>query len=161
MNKCLKQSLSLVPSHWKSQSKIWGEACEFWVRDNVSCPRCGGHLTKHDANMVSSDHQCVDCSEEYQVKTGKANFEKQDGTIKITGAEYKKTLQSVSTMQPNYLVIQYDKENQNVVKASCVMKENINESSVLPRKPLGPNARRAGWQGCYLVFNSANSIKIT
>ena len=160
MNKCLKQSLSLVPSSWKSQSKIWGEACEFWVRDNVACPRCSGNLMKHDANMVSSDHQCLDCGEEYQVKTGKSNFEKRDGTIKITGAEYKKTLESVLGIRPNYLVIQYNKDEKKIVKASFILKENISESNVLPRKPLGPNARRAGWQGCYLVFDSATSNKI-
>ena len=35
-----------------------------------------------------------------------------------------------------------------------IKSQNINADNVIPRKPLGPNARRAGWQGCYLEFNS-------
>lgn len=35
------------------------------------------------------------------------------------------------------------------VKSSCFDKNNI-----IPRNPLKPTARRAGWQGCYLNFNN-------
>lgn len=37
-----------------------------------------------------------------------------------------------------------------MIKASVITADNV-----LPRKPLGPNARRAGWQGCYLIFDGA------
>ena len=54
MDKCLKESLNKVPSHWKKQSKIYGEACEFWISDNYSCPVCEhGALLKLKANMKS------------------------------------------------------------------------------------------------------------
>ena len=36
----------------------------------------------------------------------------------------------------------------------------ISAKNVIPRKPLGPNARRAGWQGCYLEFHSEVITKI-
>ena len=36
----------------------------------------------------------------------------------------------------------------------------INPECVIPRKPLGINARRAGWQGCYLKFNWIDIKKI-
>ena len=31
---------------------------------------------------------------------------------------------------------------------------SIRAENVIPRKPPGPNARRAGWQGCYLEFDA-------
>ena len=52
------------------------------------------------------------------------------------------------------MLIQYDKELNKVVNIKVIIAENIKARNVIPRKPLGPNARRAGWQGCYLEFDA-------
>jgi hypothetical protein len=47
-----------------------------------------------------------------------------------------------------------------VKKISLISRENISEDNVIPRKPLGPTARRAGWQGCYLNFGPKSVTEI-
>jgi hypothetical protein len=37
---------------------------------------------------------------------------------------------------------------------------DINESCIIPRTPLSSTAKRAGWQGCVLVFNKFKSVKL-
>ena len=76
MNNCLKKSLKKVPSHWKTESRIYGEACEYWVSQYCVCPACGkGTLEKLTANEKSIDHRCYDCGELFQVKAHKKSFE--------------------------------------------------------------------------------------
>ena len=38
---------------------------------------------------------------------------------------------------------------------------DINESCIIPRTPLSSRAKRAGWQGCMLVFNKFKSVKLS
>ena len=52
------------------------------------------------------------------------------------------------------MLVQYDKDKHKVVDIKVIEAKNIKAENVIPRKPLGPNARRAGWQGCYLEFDA-------
>ncbi len=148
----LIQCVAKVPSHWKSQSRIFGEACEFWVEANVPCFKCGGHLQKLKANEKSIDHRCQNCGEKYQVKTGTKNIINKSKKIKITGAEYKTTLSKIGDW--SLIVMQYDPKSCSLLEHKFVDKKYITSNCIIPRKPLGPNARRAGWQGCYMIFDN-------
>ncbi len=148
----LKQCLTLVPPIWKSQSRIFGEACEYWVESNISCHKCSGKLIKLRANEKSIDCRCSSCGEEYQVKSRKQKIVNTKNKIKITGAEYKTTLSKIGIW--NLIVIQYEINTYSVVDYKIIDKDFITASCVFPRKPLGPKARRAGWQGCYLIFEN-------
>ena len=148
MNKCLLSSLAKVPAKWKSKSRIYGEACEYWVETNVSCPNCGGTLTKLTANVKSVDHKCSSCGEQYQTKASKSKIFKKDGSVSITGAEYKTTLSNIGKW--GIIALQYCPKTNKVLEHRTISRDKIDASCVIPRKPLGPNARRAGWQGCYI-----------
>ena len=52
------------------------------------------------------------------------------------------------------MLVHYDKELNKVKDLKIIESQYISAKNVIPRKPLGPNARRAGWQGCYLEFHS-------
>tara|TARA_R110000824_G_scaffold35790_3_gene111804 strand:- start:5765 stop:6256 length:492 start_codon:yes stop_codon:yes gene_type:complete len=155
VDKCLKESLNKVPSHWKKQSKIYGEACEFWISDNYSCPVCEhGALLKLKANMKSIDHECLKCGELFQVKASKNSFLKRDGSIGFLGAEYKTTVGSINNENKwNLILVEYDKNNSEINRVGVILKNDIAKENVIPRNPLGPNARRAGWQGCNFKFD--------
>lgn len=135
---------------WKSKSRIYGEACEMWVQDSIPCPKCSSALTKCETNKKSVDHICSGCGEKYQVKSSSKGFQKRDKSYRIMGAEYKTTLSKISTW--NILLVKYSEHNGCIENVLYIDRKNIFNKNVTPRKPLGPNARRAGWQGCYLDF---------
>ena len=58
------------------------------------------------------------------------------------------------------MLVQYDKNHHTVLDIKLIAAKNIKAENVIPRKPLGPNARRAGWQGCYLEFDSEGITEI-
>ena len=155
MNNCLKESLKKVPSHWKTDSRVYGEACEHWISDHYSCPSCGvGRLEKLTANEKSIDHRCYNCAELFQVKAHKKSFEKRDGTIEFIGAEYRTTLSSLEGEKKwNLILVEYDRGSSKIKKVGTILKEDIAKDNIIPRKPLSENARRAGWQGCNFKFN--------
>tara|TARA_R100001082_G_C4334788_1_gene147319 strand:- start:377 stop:874 length:498 start_codon:yes stop_codon:yes gene_type:complete len=157
MNSCLKASLGKVPPHWNSESKIYGEACEFWISDHYGCPVCcDGKLTKLTANEKSIDHQCASCGELFQVKAHKRSFEKRDGSIGFVGAEYNTTISSLEKEKKwNLILVEYNKELGRIKGVATILKENITKDNIIPRNPLSKNARRAGWQGCNFKFNKS------
>ena len=159
MNKDLTQALSKVPETWKSNSRIYGEACEYWLSDNVTCPECKlGKMTKLTANVPVVDHACTNCGATFQVKEKNGKILKRDGSASIIGADYKTTLISLQAEKGDWsmILISYCREANLVKKVSYIPSSNIKENNIVPRKPLGPNARRAGWQGCNIVFSRSD-----
>jgi type II restriction enzyme len=153
MKNCLKESLSKVPPKWKSQSKIFGEACEFWIEDHFSCPSCRhGTLLKLETNKKSIDHRCLGCGENFQVKASRGSFSKKDGSVGFLGAEYNTTLTSIGKW--GLILVEYDKDSSSIRRTGVVPKDSITKENIIPRKPLSQAARRAGWQGCNIIFCS-------
>ncbi len=158
-NNNLSKYINLVPRDWKSNSRIYGEACELWVSENISCPSChSGTLIKLEANEPTIDHRCDDCGEAIQVKAKNGNFLKKDGSVSIVGAAYEKTLESLSSdNQWSMLLVSYNSGSESfVTEAHYIPSENVGPENVVPRKPLGPHCRRAGWQGCNLTFQGSD-----
>ena len=155
MNNSFENEMLQINSEWKSNSRIYGEVIELWVENNIPC-NCGGRLVTQPANQKSIDCICNQCSKNIQVKSSAKPFTiNRDGKLKILGAEYTTTLNSInSEIDWDLMLIQYDKELNKVVNIKVIIAENIKARNVIPRKPLGPNARRAGWQGCYLEFDA-------
>ncbi|OUU49727.1 MAG: hypothetical protein CBC28_00555 [Flavobacteriaceae bacterium TMED68] len=155
MDNSFEKEMLQINSEWKSNSRIYGEVIELWVENNIPC-NCGGRLVTQPANQKSIDCICNQCSKNIQVKSSAKPFTiNRDGKLKILGAEYTTTLNSInSEIDWDLMLIQYDKELNKVVNIKVIIAENIKARNVIPRKPLGPNARRAGWQGCYLEFDA-------
>jgi type II restriction enzyme len=160
----LNKYLEKTPSHWKKKGRIFGEACEFWVADNVPCLSCGSALDKNKTNEKSVDLTCGNCGEKYQVKATAKSHQRRDGSYVILGGEYNTTIENISTW--NILLVEYSGETEvgkNEKKHTSfgsaralryIDKNNIHKKNVLPRPPLGPHARRAGWEGCNLKFKN-------
>ena len=62
----------------------------------------------------------------------------------------KTTLFGQLAYYPNYICIVIDITR---------IDENINLNCIIPRKPLSSTAKRAGWQGCYILFDNIQIIK--
>ncbi|GAP09285.1 Dam-replacing family [Bellilinea caldifistulae] len=135
---------------YKSASQKARILTEAWASDNLECPSCGGTLSLLPANSRTSDFQCQSCGETYQLKSQSKPFGK-----KILGAEYNTTIQAIKNgRHPSLILLQYDLKNLSVQQVRILHRSWITEQSIIPRRPLGPQARRAGWQGCLLALES-------
>lgn len=138
---------------YKSASQKARILTEAWTSDNLECPSCGGTLSLLPANSRTSDFQCQSCGETYQLKSQSKPFGK-----KILGAEYNTTIQAIRDgRHPSLILLQYDLKNLSVQQVRILHRSWITEQSIIPRRPLGPQARRAGWQGCLLALESIAS----
>ncbi len=149
---------------WKSKSRIVGEACEYYVKDNISCVRCNSNnLDKCKVNEKSKDIICKNCNQKYQIKAKNAtqktaNNIKNKNVFKTVGGEYLTTLNSINE-HIDYLIILYEKQSYKIINILYIKNEDINSTCIIPRKPLSETARRAGWQGCVILFNNIHFIK--
>lgn len=164
MNLSIKPQLRNIKQNfpnWKTPSKIIGEAIEDWVCQNMSCPICKEPKCKHcgtrtlqklPASFKSADLVCTKCHTKVQVKAKKNSFFTVDGQVKkIIGAEYTTTLESFQK-SIHYYLISYSLEKMVVNEVYHISPKNLKPKQVVPRKPLSEDAKRAGWQGCYLHF---------
>jgi type II restriction enzyme len=148
---------SLINEGKKSNSQIYGKACERWVEENLHCPICSGNLKEHPPNEPSKDHFCLSCGCDFQIKSSKKISFSKEGHIKILGAEYSTTLRSVGPNSTiDYLLIEYDKDLSKINSIYWNRASDFGKNNVIPRNPLSHSARRAGWQGCTLVFKAQN-----
>jgi type II restriction enzyme len=123
---------------------------EAWASDNLECPSCGGVLSLLPANSRTSDFRCQVCGEFYQLKSKSRPFGK-----KITGAEYNTTIKAIRNgKHPSLILLQYDRNNLLVQQVRILHRSWITEQNIIPRRPLGPQAQRSGWQGCILTLES-------
>jgi type II restriction enzyme len=161
INTDLQNELLKINSEWKSNSRIYGEVVELWVQNNIPC-KCGGKLINQPANQKSIDCICDKCLKNIQIKSSSKPFKaNRDEKLRILGAEYMTTLNSININQQwDLMLVHYDKELNKVEGLIIIESKYISAKNVIPRKPLGPNARRAGWQGCYLEFHSEVITKI-
>jgi type II restriction enzyme len=146
---------------WTSESRIIGEAGEDCVI-SMNCPICNEKsLTKYKVNEKSKDIKCTKCKCDFQVKTVKYS-KGESATLKLLGAEYNTTCRSIRENNIHYLILMYSEIGDNYIinKIYFVNCNDINESCIIPRKPLSPKAKRAGWQGCILAFDKFKSIDI-
>jgi type II restriction enzyme len=143
---------------WKSESKIIGEAVEDCIVI-LPCPICGEKgLVKYKSNEKSKDIKCYKCSSQIQIKASKRKSFR-GLALKLLGAEYKTTLLSI-TNNIHYIVLFYSLKDAiyKINHLYFINSIDITESCIIPRKPLSSTAKRAGWQGCTLVFNKFKEL---
>lgn len=138
---------------YKSASQKARILTEAWASDNLVCSSCGGILSLLPANSRTSDFRCQSCGETYQLKSQSKPFGK-----KILGAEYNTTIQAIRAgRHPSLILLQYDLNDLSIQQVRILHRSWITEQSIIPRRPLGAQARRAGWQGCLLALESIPS----
>lgn len=148
---------------WKNKSRIIGESIEECIL-TINCPICQlKELMKYQVNEKSRDIYCNNCKSDFQVKGTKTSSLKKD-KIKLLGAEYKTTCNSLLNNNINYLIVLYSENKNidyyNVEQILLINYIDIENECIIPRTPLKSTARRAGWQGCYLVFNKYEKLEI-
>ena len=163
----LNQLVSQVKqnTNWKSESRIVGEACEYYVKNNIKCIRCNNHnFEKCKTNEKSKDLICINCNQKYQIKAKSATHKQVDNIkcknqFKTIGGEYSTTINNINE-EIDYLIVLYETQSYKVINVLYISNEHINSSCILPRKPLSSTAKRAGWQGCNILFDNIQIIDI-
>jgi type II restriction enzyme len=113
-------------------------------------------LDRFSDNTPVADFQCFTCGRTYQLKGKNGRF----GT-RITGAAYRPIIEAIRTASmPEYVLVEFDTRFGTVVFVDAFPGRLIDEDRVIPRKPLSPTARRAGWQGCNIVVAGLPSVRI-
>ena len=56
------------------------------------------------------------------------------------------------------MLLFYDEKNMTVVDFQVIHYSFITEKNILPRKPLSAEARRAGWQGCFIDIEEVPAV---
>lgn len=148
MNTWIDISLGNAYRSVSQQSRV---ISEHWIGDNMYCPRCGNpYLTKCKNNQPVSDFICSTCQNVYEVKASIKPF-----GHKINDGAYGTMMERIhSDTNPDFLFLSYEKENPMVHQLFMVPKFYITDRVIEKRKPLGPNARRAGWTGCFICLDS-------
>jgi type II restriction enzyme len=116
-----------------------------WVAREGYCLACGSEPLRPTApNSPALDFRCARCREPYELKSAARPFGR-----RIVDGEYRTFLNAIrSHDNPNLLLLTYAAERAEVTTFSAVPRQAVSRMTVVPRRPLGPTARRAGWQGC-------------
>ena len=138
----LDQSLGLG---YKSPTQLARVLTQDWVSRQAYCPKCrADRLDPTPQNTKAMDFRCAECNEPYELKSSKRPFRG-----RILDGEYSTLVRAIESRDnPNLLLLNYDAARTRVTDLHAIPRQALSRLSVIPRKPLGPNARRAGWQGC-------------
>jgi type II restriction enzyme len=122
---------------------------EGWIGANAFCPNCGATpLTAFAADSPVADFHCVVCAEEYELKATKGRIDRK----LVNGAYGAMTARLAAANNPSLMVMGYDKARTRVTDLIVVPSHFFTQAIIEPRQPLGPLARRAGWQGCNILI---------
>jgi type II restriction enzyme len=150
-------------NNWTSESRIVGEACEYYIKNNINCVRCNNkNFEKCKTNEQSKDLICINCNQQFQIKAKSATQKQVNNiinknTFRIIGGEYSTTLKNINE-KIDYLIVLYEKHTYKIINILYVNNENITSNCIIPRKPLSTFAKRAGWQGCNILFENIQII---
>ncbi len=123
---------------------------EKWVSDNMFCPRCGHTEIMHfENNRPVADFYCPVCKSQYELKS-------KNGTALniINDGAYDTMIERIMSLDnPDFLFMSYNNTSWKVSSLFFVPKHFFTPSIIEKRKPLSPNARRAGWTGCSIKLS--------
>jgi len=129
---------------YKSNSQKMRILSESWAAQYAFCPNCGNNLEKHKAGLPVADFFCQTCDTDFELKAFCSNLE-----TNIVDGAYKTMLDRLaSNRNPNLFLLQYSKPDLSIQNFLVVPKYFFTPNIIEKRKPLSPNARRAGWVGC-------------
>lgn len=134
--------------NYKNQSQKIRVMSEDWMARNAFCLICGSNLSAYKNNNPVGDLYCNNCREDYELKS------KQGQSEKIVDGAYSTMIEKIRTNEvPNFFFLNYTK-NYDVSNLIIIPKHYFTESIIEKRKPLGLNAKRAGWVGCNIDLTS-------
>ncbi len=142
------QCAAELAAKYKSGSQIARVLTEEWCTRELYCPACvSDRLSPTKANTPVTDFSCPECKQAFQLKSLKKWNPK-----KIVDAGYESMIRAIrADTIPNLLVLQYSTD-WSVRNLLLVPRFFFSESIIERRKPLGSQARRAGWVGCNILL---------
>lgn len=133
---------------YKSPSQRIRVLTEHWTNDNIYCPSCGSPINKYQNNQPVADFHCSNCTEQYELKSKKDHI-----GLKILNGAYKTMLERLrSRHNPNFFFLSYSLGTLEVLNFLVIPKHFFIPAMIERRKPLAPDARRAGWVGCNILL---------
>jgi hypothetical protein len=144
-------------SRFVSAAQATRVALETWASFNLYCLNCDSdELDRLPDNTPVADFECLSCDSRYQIK-GK------NGRVgrKIPGGAYQPTIGALHRGEmPEYVLVEFDTRFATVVFVDAFPGRLITEDRIEPRKPLSATARRAGWQGCNIIVEGLERVRI-
>lgn len=130
---------------------------ETWASFNLYCLSCeADSLDRLADNTPVADFACVVCAARYQLKGKNGRF-----GPRITGAAYAPLAEAAAAgTVPEHILVEYDTRFGTVVFVDAIPGRLITPERIIPRKKLGPNARRAGWQGCNIDIKDLPYVRM-
>ncbi|MEM8824570.1 MAG: DpnI domain-containing protein [Pseudomonadota bacterium] len=126
---------------------------EAWVVRELFCPACGQTaLRQLPNNAPVADFDCESCAEQFELKSAKTPF----GRKVVDGAYGTMMARLEAETAPNLMLLRY--EAGGVRDVDVVPRQFFRPSIIERRRPLGPNARRAGWVGCNILLDRIPAI---
>ena len=118
---------------------------EGWMAGHGVRPACpADRLPPLPNNTRVGDFRCAACGEEYELKSGQGAV----AGVLPAGAWGAMKQRLAAANNPSLFVMGYDRAAHRVSELIVVPRHFFTEAIIRPRPPLGPDARRAGWQGC-------------
>src|SRR5712672_223988 len=139
----------LLGSGYTSGSQQSRVISESWCANNLYCPACPSpHLKDLPRNAKAVDFICENCASGYQLKSAKTKLGN-----KVLDSAYSVMIDRVeSGTMPHLLAMRYD-ATWKISTLLLIPSFFFAKSAIEKRKPLGPNAHRAGWVGCNILLS--------
>ncbi len=130
-----------LAAKYKAASQIARVLSEDWCTRELYCPACNSdRLAGSKPNTPAVDFECGKCEQPFQLKS-LSHWNPR----KVVDAGYEAMIRTIrADKTPNLLLLQYS-NTWMVQNLLLVPRMFFTESVIEKRKPLGPNARRAGW----------------
>jgi len=136
-----------LAANYKSPSQRIRILSENWVNQEIFCPSCGKDIMKYESNRPVADFYCVNCHEDYELKSKKNEF-----GSKIVNGAYKMMIQRLlSSNNPNLFLLNYTLDYE-IFNFFVIPKYFFVPQIIEKREPLSQKARRAGWIGCNIIL---------
>ncbi|AQQ08349.1 Type-2 restriction enzyme DpnI [Sedimentisphaera cyanobacteriorum] len=136
---------------YRSKSQVARVLTEHWAKKNCYCPSCGNlALNSFPNNQPVADLYCKRCSEQFELKSRSGERVGK----KAPDSAYKKMIERiVSSENPNFFFLTYDKTEWMVSNFLVIPNFYFTPDIIEKRKPLAKNAKRSGWVGCDILLN--------
>jgi type II restriction enzyme len=135
---------------YKSASQRARVCTEPWGLANLYCPACASaRLESLPTNTPAHDFKCPSCSNWFQLKSKSSSFgyRIQDGAFD----SMRRAILRGDT--PNLFLLRYTRPELYVRDVTLIPYFVLTLSVLEQRKPLSPNAKRAGWSGCNFLLD--------
>lgn len=136
--------------NYKSASQRARVSTEQWGEANLYCPACDSRrIDSLPVGSHAADFTCPSCESRFQLKSKSGAF----GNRVIDGAYSAMHRAITSDQTPNLFLLHYRRPQLIVESVLLVPHFAFTLSFLEKRKPLSPQARRAGWVGCNFLLD--------